>query len=64
MADALCPRCQSTRTIRTASEHRFDYWHCYACGKTFDIPHTDPAPRRRAADTRRKVVDAPKSTDR
>jgi len=58
-----CPRCNSDQTIRTASEARFDYWHCYACGKTFDVPHLQLQPLRRAADTRRKVVDAPKPAD-
>ena len=55
VATMPCPRCKSTRTICTASEIRFDYWHCYNCGKTFDVEHPRPKPLRRAADTRRKI---------
>ena len=54
-AAAPCPRCKSSLTIRTASETHHDYWHCYDCGKTFDVPNTPPNPLRRAADHRRKI---------
>ena len=48
----LCPRCTSTETIRTATERRFDYWHCYNCGKTFDVAHPQEQPAPRARDNR------------
>ena len=54
-AAAPCPRCKFGETIRTASESEFDYWHCYNCGKTFDVAHPPEEPARRAADTRRKA---------
>ena len=54
-SEVPCPRCQSVKTIRTASEIRFDYWYCYTCGKTFDVPRPTEKPTRRAADTRRKL---------
>jgi transposase-like protein len=53
--NTLCPRCKSAETIRTATESRFDYWHCYNCGKTFDVAHTQEQPARRAMDNRRRA---------
>ena len=50
-----CPKCESTRTIRTAMEASHDYWRCFVCGHTFDVPNKPGKLSRRASDKRRKV---------
>lgn len=54
-ANQPCPKCESTRTIRTAMEKSHDYWRCFACGQAFDVPHLSDKPQRRAADRKRTI---------
>ncbi|MGH9241450.1 MAG: hypothetical protein ACRD3G_25665 [Vicinamibacterales bacterium] len=52
----LCPRCESTNTIRVQSTLRCDSWHCYACGRSFDVLLESPPERnRRSGDMRTNV---------
>ena len=45
----MCPRCESTDTIRTKVGLR-DTWHCYNCKNSFGVRHTGQ--KRMAADRR------------
>lgn len=37
-----CSRCRSLNTIRVHQERR-EYWYCYDCGRSFDVPIADDA---------------------
>ena len=56
LATRVCPRCESADTIRTGESLDWEYWRCYACGRTFDVRLASATPQRRATDKKRKVT--------